>query len=106
MNATSTFISYSWDSDLHKTWVRALAEQVGLAIENLLEKVDCGLVVADQFGDEKSGAELADHRLGSCGGTDSADYLGSPGKVGAGHVSIIPQLNPLLPRLVGTWRAG
>ena len=25
MNATSTFVSYSWDSDLHKAWVRALA---------------------------------------------------------------------------------
>jgi len=28
MGATSTFISYSWDSDHHKTWVRALAERL------------------------------------------------------------------------------
>lgn len=28
MDATSTFISYSWDSDHHKTWVRALAERL------------------------------------------------------------------------------
>ncbi len=28
MGATSTFISYSWDSDHHKAWVRALAERL------------------------------------------------------------------------------
>lgn len=28
MGATSTFISYSWDSDDHKAWVRALAERL------------------------------------------------------------------------------
>ena len=28
MNATSTFISYSWDSDDHNGWVRALAERL------------------------------------------------------------------------------
>jgi hypothetical protein len=28
MDVTSTFISYSWDSDSHKTWIRGLAERL------------------------------------------------------------------------------
>ena len=28
MNETSTFVSYSWDSEEHKTWVRRLAERL------------------------------------------------------------------------------